>query len=44
VENTTDYAISIARLATTIGGGKPIIQRWPIKNGGSTVCGLREVC
>jgi len=27
VENTTDYAISIARLATTIGGGKPIIQR-----------------
>lgn len=27
VENTTDYAISIARLATTIGGGRPIIQR-----------------
>lgn len=27
VENTTDYAISIAKLATTIGGGKPIIQR-----------------
>jgi uncharacterized FAD-dependent dehydrogenase len=26
-ENTTDYAISIAKLATTIGGGKPIIQR-----------------
>jgi uncharacterized FAD-dependent dehydrogenase len=27
VENTTDYAISIAKLASTIGGGKPIIQR-----------------
>lgn len=27
VENTTDYAISIAKLATTIGGGRPIIQR-----------------
>ena len=27
VENTTEYAKSIARLATTIGGGKPIIQR-----------------
>lgn len=27
VENTTDYAISIAKLATTIGGGKPIVQR-----------------
>lgn len=27
VENTTDYAISIARLATTLGGGKPLIQR-----------------
>lgn len=27
VENTTDYAISIAKLATTIGGGKPLIQR-----------------
>ncbi len=27
VENTTDYAISIAKLATTLGGGKPIIQR-----------------
>jgi len=27
VENTTDYAISIAKLATTLGGGKPLIQR-----------------
>lgn len=27
VENTTDYAISIAQTATTLGGGKPIIQR-----------------
>ncbi len=27
VENTTEYGISIAKLATTIGGGKPIIQR-----------------
>ena len=27
VENTTDYATSVARLATTIGGGKPIVQR-----------------
>jgi len=27
VENTTAYARSIAQLATTIGGGKPIIQR-----------------
>lgn len=27
VENTTDYGISIAKLATTIGGGKPLIQR-----------------
>lgn len=27
VENTTAYAKSIARMATTIGGGKPIIQR-----------------
>lgn len=27
VENTTDYGRSIAKLATTIGGGKPIIQR-----------------
>ena len=27
VENTTDYAISIAKVATTIGGGKPLIQR-----------------
>ncbi|MFH1432683.1 MAG: NAD(P)/FAD-dependent oxidoreductase [archaeon] len=27
VENTTDYGISIAKLATTIGGGKPILQR-----------------
>jgi uncharacterized FAD-dependent dehydrogenase len=27
VENTTSYGISIAKLATTIGGGMPIIQR-----------------
>jgi uncharacterized FAD-dependent dehydrogenase len=27
VENTTDYGISIAKLATTIGGKMPIIQR-----------------
>jgi len=27
VENTTDYAISIAKTASIIGGGKPIIQR-----------------
>ncbi|MBU1085137.1 MAG: FAD-dependent protein [Candidatus Beckwithbacteria bacterium] len=27
VENTLDYAISIAKLATTLGGGKPLIQR-----------------
>ncbi|OGB63597.1 hypothetical protein A2X44_00800 [candidate division CPR3 bacterium GWF2_35_18] len=27
VENTTDYAIEIAKITTTIGGGKPLIQR-----------------
>ena len=27
VENTTEYASSVAELATTIGGGKPIVQR-----------------
>lgn len=27
LENTTDYGRSIAELATTLGGGKPIIQR-----------------
>ncbi len=27
VENTTDYAISVAKLTTTLGGGKPLIQR-----------------
>ena len=27
VENTTDYAIGMARMATIIGGGKPILQR-----------------
>jgi uncharacterized FAD-dependent dehydrogenase len=27
VENTTDYATSVAKLSTTIGGGKPIVQR-----------------
>ena len=27
VENTTEYASSVAELATTIGGGKPILQR-----------------
>ena len=27
VENTTEYATSVAELATTIGGGRPIIQR-----------------
>ncbi|MCK4968963.1 MAG: NAD(P)/FAD-dependent oxidoreductase, partial [Thermoplasmata archaeon] len=27
VENTTDYATSVAKLATTIGGGKPLVQR-----------------
>ncbi|MBU1016911.1 NAD(P)/FAD-dependent oxidoreductase [Patescibacteria group bacterium] len=34
IENTTDYVISIAKLATTLGGGKPIIQRlMDLKNG-----------
>jgi len=34
VENTTDYGISIAKLATTIGGRMPIIQRLEdLKNG-----------
>jgi uncharacterized FAD-dependent dehydrogenase len=27
VENTTAYATSVARLATTIGGGRPLLQR-----------------
>jgi len=27
LENTTRYGVSIAKLATTIGGGKPIVQR-----------------
>lgn len=27
MENTTKYAVSIAKLATTIGGGKPVLQR-----------------
>lgn len=27
IENTTSYGISAAKLATTIGGGKPILQR-----------------
>ncbi len=27
VENTTSYAVSMAKMATTIGGNKPIIQR-----------------
>jgi uncharacterized FAD-dependent dehydrogenase len=27
VENTTDYAVSIAKLTTLLGGGKPLIQR-----------------
>ena len=27
VENTTEYATSVARLATTIGGGRPLVQR-----------------
>lgn len=27
IENTTKYARSIAKLATTIGGGKPVLQR-----------------
>jgi len=27
VENTTDYAIAVARLTTTLGGGKPLVQR-----------------
>ncbi len=27
IENTTQYARSIAKLATTIGGGKPVLQR-----------------
>ena len=27
VENTTSYALSIAKMATTIGGGKPVLQR-----------------
>lgn len=34
VENTTDYGISIAKLATTIGGGKPILQRLRDLRGG----------
>jgi len=34
IENTTDYVISIAKLATTLGGGKPIIQRlMDLRNG-----------
>lgn len=28
LENTTKYGISISKLATTIGGGKPLIQRF----------------
>ena len=27
IENTTRYGVSIAKLATTIGGGKPVLQR-----------------
>lgn len=27
VENTTDYAVSVAKLTTLLGGGKPLIQR-----------------
>jgi uncharacterized FAD-dependent dehydrogenase len=27
IENTTRYGISISKLATTIGGGKPVLQR-----------------
>ena len=27
IENTTKYGVSIAKLATTIGGGKPVLQR-----------------
>jgi uncharacterized FAD-dependent dehydrogenase len=27
VENTTEYATSVAKLATTIGGGRPLVQR-----------------
>lgn len=27
VENTTSYALTIAKMATTIGGGKPVLQR-----------------
>ena len=27
IENTTRYGISVAKLATTIGGGKPVLQR-----------------
>jgi len=34
IENTISYALSIAKLATTLGGGKPIIQRLvDLKNG-----------
>lgn len=34
VENTTDYAIAIAKTATIIGGGKPILQRlFDLQNG-----------
>lgn len=34
IENTTDYVISIAKLATTLGGGKPLIQRlMDLRNG-----------
>ncbi|MEM4396242.1 MAG: NAD(P)/FAD-dependent oxidoreductase [Candidatus Woesearchaeota archaeon] len=37
VENTINYGKSIAKLATTIGGGKPIIQRFgDLKNGRRT--------
>jgi uncharacterized FAD-dependent dehydrogenase len=33
-ENTISYALSIAKLATTLGGGKPIVQRLiDLKNG-----------
>lgn len=37
VENTTAYAESIAHMATTIGGGKPILQRL-----GDLKCGQRS--
>ncbi len=45
VEDTTEYGRAIAKLATTIGGGRPIIQRLKDLNRGrrSTAARLRRV-